>query len=116
MPQLVPYKAAYTDPALDNFIAVSEATSALAETLGEVPGQLGLGAAERSPRSRRPWRRRLAGEVTVERSDVMRGVGRALAERERPDRPSERQRTSQPAVRLARRGRGGGHPAARGSR
>nr|MCU0623690.1 AMP-binding protein [Gemmatimonadaceae bacterium] len=71
--QVVPFKEAYTDPALDNYVP---ADVALATVTRAVDG-LGLppalraailaGAAEA-----------VRGEITLERSDVMRGVGRAL--------------------------------------
>ncbi|MGJ3230795.1 MAG: AMP-binding protein [Oceanicaulis sp.] len=75
--QLVPFKPNYTDPALDNFIAVSVAKSILADTLADP--ELGIAEAD-ADRIRAAVDETLKGEVTVERSDVMRGVGRALAE------------------------------------
>jgi acrylyl-CoA reductase (NADPH)/3-hydroxypropionyl-CoA dehydratase/3-hydroxypropionyl-CoA synthetase len=73
--QLVPFKAAFTDPALDNFVAVPVALRLLGEALADPA--LGV-----SPEAAREMTETvaglLAGEVTVERSDVMRGVGRAL--------------------------------------
>jgi acrylyl-CoA reductase (NADPH)/3-hydroxypropionyl-CoA dehydratase/3-hydroxypropionyl-CoA synthetase len=72
--QIVPFKAAYTDPALDRYIPVSRAiatTRTTAESLG-----LGEAIAHRLVDD---VARALAGEITVERSDVMRGAGRALA-------------------------------------
>ena len=68
--QVVPFKTAYTDPALDNYIPV-EVALRLIDGLDLAPEQKTaiLDAA----------RAALKGEVTVERSDVMRGVGRALA-------------------------------------
>lgn len=75
--QLVPFKPNYTDPALDNFIAVSVAKSILEDTLADP--ELGL-AAEDVAKIKAAVDDTLAGEVTVERSDVMRGVGRALNE------------------------------------
>ncbi|MEL6487631.1 MAG: AMP-binding protein, partial [Pseudomonadota bacterium] len=74
--QMVAFKPNYTDPALDNFIAVSVAIELLDETLG----QAGL---ELTPSQRVLIHDTVAdtleGEVTVERSDVMRGVGLALS-------------------------------------
>ncbi|MEE2893034.1 MAG: AMP-binding protein [Pseudomonadota bacterium] len=70
--EVVPYKEAYTDQALDNYVPRTTALAALSDTLadfdlgatGEVLEQ-SVGAA-------------LAGEITLERSDVMRELGRAL--------------------------------------
>jgi acrylyl-CoA reductase (NADPH)/3-hydroxypropionyl-CoA dehydratase/3-hydroxypropionyl-CoA synthetase len=73
--QVVPFKTAYTDPALDNFVAVPVARRLLAETLE----RLGLAADDRAAIAA-TVDEALAGEVTVERSDVMRGVGRALVQ------------------------------------
>jgi len=75
--QLVAFKPTYTDPALDNFVAVSVAREILQETLQDPA--LGIGAADVA-RILATVDETLKGEVTVERSDVMRGVGRALAE------------------------------------
>ena len=69
--QVAAFKNAYTDPALDNYVPVATALAILAET------DLGLGAAETAT-ILDTVRQTLAGEVSVERSDVMRGVGRAL--------------------------------------
>ena len=69
--QVVPFKTAYTDPALDNFVPVPVILDILGTALADLPADdLALlletvGAT-------------LAGEVTVDRSDAMRGVGRAL--------------------------------------
>jgi len=69
--QVAAFKTAYTDPALDNFVPVATAL----ETLDGVA--LDLAADDRAV-IRATVAETLAGEVTVERSDVMRGVGRAL--------------------------------------
>ena len=71
--QIVPYKAAFTDPALDNFIAARAAldlVEAETEKLALAP------AIARSIKEAAAAA--VAGETTVERADVMRGVGRAL--------------------------------------
>jgi len=71
--EAVPYKEAYTDPALDNFIPLRSALATLEEVLGSLDlGSLAsdLQAAAESG---------LAGEITIERSDVMRELGHALA-------------------------------------
>ncbi|QMW24719.1 AMP-binding protein [Sandaracinobacteroides saxicola] len=75
--QVAAFKTAYTDPALDNFVPVPVAMALLRGQLAEAA--LGLDAAD-AARIEAVVAETLAGEVTVERSDVMRGVGRALAE------------------------------------
>ncbi|MCA0375577.1 MAG: AMP-binding protein [Gemmatimonadetes bacterium] len=72
--QIVPFKAAYTDPALDRYVPVPRAIAAVREAA--VALALGADTVERLVAE---VTRALAGEITVERSDVMRGVGRALA-------------------------------------
>ena len=69
--QVAAFKTAYTDPALDNYVPVATALAVLADT------DLGLDAAD-AAFIQATVAETLAGEVTVERSDVMRGVGRAL--------------------------------------
>ena len=69
--QVAPFKNAYTDPALDNFVPV---TTAL-DILGRL--DLALPAADQQT-ILDTVREALAGEITVDRSDVMRGVGKAL--------------------------------------
>jgi len=69
--QVAAFKNAYTDPALDNYVPVTTALAIIADT------DLGLSDADAAI-VRDTVRETLAGEVTVERSDVMRGVGRAL--------------------------------------
>ncbi|HYN61509.1 MAG TPA: AMP-binding protein [Rubrivivax sp.] len=71
--QIVPFKTAYTDPALDDYVPVATVRSAIAQRLAtlamaEADVQAVLGTVDDT----------LAGEVTVQRSDAMRGVGRAL--------------------------------------
>lgn len=73
--QVVPFKAAYTDPALDRYLPVAAAldlvrSCLLERSIGDADAEAILGAVTAT----------LAGEVTVERADVMRGVGRALAD------------------------------------
>jgi acrylyl-CoA reductase (NADPH)/3-hydroxypropionyl-CoA dehydratase/3-hydroxypropionyl-CoA synthetase len=77
MAQIIPFKTAYTDPALDNYVPVHVALDLLRERLGAA--DLGLTPAI-SKSIADTVTATLAGEVTVERGDVMRGVGRALAE------------------------------------
>ncbi len=77
MAQIVPFKTAYTDPALDNYVPVTVALTLLRERLAG--SDLGLAATDAAIIAE-TVATTLKGEVTVERSDVMRGVGRALAE------------------------------------
>jgi acrylyl-CoA reductase (NADPH) / 3-hydroxypropionyl-CoA dehydratase / 3-hydroxypropionyl-CoA synthetase len=69
--QVAGFKNAYTDPALDNFVPV---TTALAILSGLDMGLPDADAATIVDTVREA----LGGEITVDRSDVMRGVGRAL--------------------------------------
>ncbi|WP_420392142.1 AMP-binding protein [Acuticoccus sp.] len=75
--QLVAFKPSYTDPALDNFVPVEVAMRLLKEALAEPSLEVPQEQAEQIARTVAEL---LTGEVTVERSDVMRGVGRALSE------------------------------------
>ena len=75
--QMAPFKPSYTDPALDNFVAVPVAMELLDAALAD--GDLGV-TDEQAALIRDTVAELLDGEVTVERSDVMRGVGKALAE------------------------------------
>ena len=77
MAQIVPFKTAYTDPALDNYVPVQVALGLLRDRLAG--DDLGLSAAMATSIADTVTAT-LKGEVTVERGDVMRGVGRALAE------------------------------------
>ncbi|MDX2183752.1 MAG: AMP-binding protein [Gemmatimonadaceae bacterium] len=71
--QIVAFKEAYTDPALDNYVAADVAAATVAaavDALGvsaDIRAAIVAGAADA-----------VKGEITLERSDVMRGVGRAL--------------------------------------
>jgi acrylyl-CoA reductase (NADPH) / 3-hydroxypropionyl-CoA dehydratase / 3-hydroxypropionyl-CoA synthetase len=69
--QVAAFKTAYTDPALDNYIPVQVALATIATT------DLGVDAHDAEV-IRATVAEALTGEVTVERPDVMRGVGRAL--------------------------------------
>ncbi len=77
MAQIVPFKTAYTDPALDNYVPVEVALRLLGDRLAAA--DLGLAPATAAAIAATVTAT-LKGEVTVERGDVMRGVGRALAE------------------------------------
>jgi len=74
--QMAAFKPNYTDPALDNFVAVSVAIAILDTTLDQAA--LALTASQKAL-IRASVADTLDGEVTVERSDVMRGVGMALS-------------------------------------
>ncbi|MEE4186133.1 MAG: AMP-binding protein [Gammaproteobacteria bacterium] len=72
--EVVPFKGIYTDPALDNYLPRPVALAALERVLGSfaigaTAKTLGASVAEA-----------LAGEITVERSDIMRELGRALSD------------------------------------
>jgi len=73
--QIVPFKVAYTDPALDDFVPVSTVHAVIEGRLAT----LGLSAGDQQ-HVLATVDETLAGEVTVERADAMRGVGRALSE------------------------------------
>ena len=75
--QIIPFKTAYTDPALDNYVPVQVAVALLRARLAA--DDLGLDA-ETAAAMAETVIATLKGEVTVERGDVMRGVGRALAD------------------------------------
>ncbi|MCU0649446.1 MAG: AMP-binding protein [Gemmatimonadaceae bacterium] len=71
--QIVPFKEPFTDAALDRFVGVSDALVVLSRALEQ--SEI---AAELSTRLSHAVRTALAGDITVERSDVMRALGRAL--------------------------------------
>jgi acrylyl-CoA reductase (NADPH) / 3-hydroxypropionyl-CoA dehydratase / 3-hydroxypropionyl-CoA synthetase len=71
--QIVPFKTAYTDPALDDYVPLTAARDVVTQTIDALqldPSHVStlLHGIDET----------LAGEITVQRSDVMRGVGRAL--------------------------------------
>jgi len=71
--EVVPYKESFTDQALDNFIPLGAALAALDDVLREFElGDLGDGLSNAVTDA-------LTGEITIERGDVMRELGRALA-------------------------------------
>lgn len=70
--EVVPYKEAYTDPALDNYIPLTAALEAFEQCLGS----FSLGPAE--ARITDSVRQGLTGEITIERSDLMRELGLAI--------------------------------------
>jgi acrylyl-CoA reductase (NADPH) / 3-hydroxypropionyl-CoA dehydratase / 3-hydroxypropionyl-CoA synthetase len=71
--QIVPFKTAYTDPALDDYVPVAVVRRTIEQRLGS----LGLDGSD-AQQVLATVDETLAGEVTVQRSDAMRGVGRAL--------------------------------------
>jgi len=71
--EVVPYKESFTDQALDNFVPLGKALAALEDILGE----FGLGDLETELYE--AVAKALEGEITIERGDVMRELGRALA-------------------------------------
>ncbi|MBI3790517.1 MAG: AMP-binding protein, partial [Gemmatimonadetes bacterium] len=87
--QVVPFKEAYTDPALDNYVAADvavETVRAAVATLGlpaAVADAIVAGAAEAA-----------SHEITLERSDLMRGVGRALEAQQLEPAEASRIRTA----------------------
>jgi acrylyl-CoA reductase (NADPH) / 3-hydroxypropionyl-CoA dehydratase / 3-hydroxypropionyl-CoA synthetase len=77
--QIVPFKTAYTDPALDDYVPVAVVRAAIAQRLASLAPDLGLAEGD-TQMLLATVDDTLAGEVTVQRSDAMRGVGRALRE------------------------------------
>jgi len=72
--QIVPFKAAYTDPALDQYLAADRAVAVVRDTVQA----LSLDPAH-AAQITESAAAAVAGEITVERRDAMRGVGRALS-------------------------------------
>lgn len=72
--EVVPFKEAYTDPALDNFIPLATGLKVLQEVLEGT--EL---SAEVCSRIQARVAAALRGEITLERSDIMRELGQALA-------------------------------------
>jgi acrylyl-CoA reductase (NADPH)/3-hydroxypropionyl-CoA dehydratase/3-hydroxypropionyl-CoA synthetase len=73
--QVVEFKEVYTDPALDKFIPIETAQEIVRQTLETLQTELD---AEQRDLLFNSVKDAIAGEITIERSDVMRGVGRAL--------------------------------------
>ncbi|MEM8564530.1 MAG: AMP-binding protein, partial [Pseudomonadota bacterium] len=71
--EVVPYKEAYTDPALDNYVPLSAAIATLQTCLAD----FSLG--DTAQRIIDSVGTALTGEITIERSDLMRELGVALA-------------------------------------
>jgi acrylyl-CoA reductase (NADPH) / 3-hydroxypropionyl-CoA dehydratase / 3-hydroxypropionyl-CoA synthetase len=91
--EVVAYKERFTDEALDGFVPLPKALRALAEVLAE-----GV-ADDVAARLRGAVEEGLRGEITIERADLMRELGRAL-EREEGLEPA---RTAEVRTRVARR-------------
>ena len=71
--ETVPYKEAYTDAALDNYVPLAAALEGLRDTLASIaPDDL-------AERLQAHVENALAGEISIERSDLMRELGVALA-------------------------------------
>ncbi|WP_040481871.1 AMP-binding protein [Luminiphilus syltensis] len=72
--EVVPYKEAYTDQALDNFIPLPSALACLNDVLA------GFELGEAKDRIGQRVTQGLTGEITIERSDLMRELGAALTD------------------------------------
>jgi acrylyl-CoA reductase (NADPH)/3-hydroxypropionyl-CoA dehydratase/3-hydroxypropionyl-CoA synthetase len=76
--QIVAFKEAYTDPALDAYVPAEVAIATVARALESLAqGAGGLGAPVREA-ILAGARESVQNEITLERSDLMRGIGRAL--------------------------------------
>ncbi len=73
--QVVDFKEAYTDPALDKFIPMETALDIVRQTLAKLGTALNT---DQQSLIMESVTELISNEITVERSDVMRGVGRAL--------------------------------------
>jgi len=92
--EVVAFKEVYTDPALDNFIPLASALETLKQVLADLEAEFGL--AGRVERLASGIETALAGEITIERSDLMRELGRALARED--DLPPDRTATIRTTV------------------
>lgn len=70
--EVVPYKESFTDQALDNFVPLGRALAALDDVL------VGFDLGDLGQRLSTAVTAALAGEITIERGDIMRELGRAL--------------------------------------
>ncbi len=73
--QVIPYKEIYTDQALDKFVPVEVALEIVQQTLGGFKDQV---QAHHLQTIFEEAAAAVEGDITVERRDIMRGVGRAL--------------------------------------
>jgi acrylyl-CoA reductase (NADPH)/3-hydroxypropionyl-CoA dehydratase/3-hydroxypropionyl-CoA synthetase len=71
--QVVPFKEVYTDPALDNYVPAEVAAATVRTAVESLKLDAALASAILDGAAKS-----LRGEITLERSDVMRGVGVAL--------------------------------------
>jgi acrylyl-CoA reductase (NADPH)/3-hydroxypropionyl-CoA dehydratase/3-hydroxypropionyl-CoA synthetase len=71
--QIVAFKEAYTDPALDGYVPAETVIDIVQRTLAELAVSV-----EQTSAILEGARAAVANEITLERSDVMRGVGRAI--------------------------------------
>ena len=71
--QIVAFKEAYTDPALDGYVPAETVIDIVQRTLAELAVSI-----EQTSAILEGARAAVANEITLERSDVMRGVGRAI--------------------------------------
>ncbi|OYT69814.1 MAG: hypothetical protein CFK52_12895 [Chloracidobacterium sp. CP2_5A] len=84
--QIVPYKEAYTDKALDDYVPVADALEIVRDTLETLTEKSTFGWAGEHFHDAviehicRAVRDAIAGDITVERADAMRGVGVGLSE------------------------------------
>jgi len=88
--EVVPYKESFTDQALDNYIPLRSALACFEAVLE------GFDIGESHDRIVAAVRVGLAGEITIERSDLMRELGRALSDEE--TLPAERSAELRTAV------------------
>ena len=83
--EVTPYKEEYGDPALDEYLPVETVTAVVDEALAELDV-----ADDRAEQIRAAVAETVAGEITLDRADAMRGVGNALSELHvDPDRATE---------------------------
>ncbi|MCZ8132798.1 MAG: AMP-binding protein [Steroidobacteraceae bacterium] len=77
--QVVPFKEAYTDPALDNYVPAGVAIAQVERALAGLAGANDVALADEVRAAILDGARAaVRGEITLERSDLMRGIGRAL--------------------------------------
>ena len=78
--QIVPYKEAYTDKALDNFVPVETVLEIVRSQLAQLDQKITALTAEQQQVILTKVQESIGGEITVERADVMRSIGTALAD------------------------------------
>ena len=93
--QVVGFKEPYTDRALDDYVPVGAALEIVAEALLDLArGPARALSIEETAELQTAVTAALTGEITVERADVMRGVGRALERLARDATTKARVRTA----------------------